>query len=90
MVRKVGQRSLFFDQPISDADVLSVFDDMEIWLTRLQIAVRLQRAKSPMIVERVERCVDERWLERSEMTMPNGVVCYLYRRIIPTSQAEVS
>lgn len=76
------QRSLWFDQPITDADVLTVFEGENEWLTRRQIAIRLERVKSPSLTERIESLTNQGYLEKQGIPMPNGVTCFVYRRTV--------
>lgn len=76
---KTKQRSLWFDQPITDGDVMSVWDNPQEWLTRRMIAVRLERVKSPSLIDRISNLVAIGALEMTTDDAPNGVTRMWYR-----------
>ena len=75
-----GQKTLMFDQPTTDYDVLSAFRDEEEYLSRKAIADRVMRVKSPSLIARIEILVSEGYLLKEFTTLPNGVDMCLYRR----------
>lgn len=72
------QRSLFFDQPLTDGDILSVCETKR-WLTYREIAVRLERAKSPSLIARVKGLVATGALDWRTKKLPNGVDMFQFR-----------
>jgi hypothetical protein len=63
---------------ITDERLLSVFQNTEEWLSRRQIADRLNRKKTPSLIERIERLADEGHLRRAATDLPNGVTMFWY------------
>lgn len=78
--RDKSQKSLFFDTPTTDDDILDAFANTEEWLSRKMIAERVARVKSPSMIARIESLVDRECLERQGYQLPNGAVMLLYRR----------
>lgn len=76
-----GQKALMFDQPTTDYDVLSSFRNHEEWLTRKQIAERILRVKSPALIARIEKLVNEGQLFKEYKRLPNGVDMCIYARV---------
>lgn len=69
-----------YTKPITDADVLSCFKGHQDVLTRKQIADRLSRKKTPDLIRRITRLVDEGHLMSGLTRLPNGVDMYTYWR----------
>jgi len=78
-MKRTGQKSLFFDQPITDGDVLSVWDNPQQWLTRKMIAERLDRVKSPSLIGRINNLLMLGALEVTQDAAPNGITRFWYR-----------
>lgn len=70
-----------FDQPVTDDDVIGVFERAEpgTWFSRLGIARELRRAKSPALVARITSLAERMVLVTQLVPMPNGVDMYVYR-----------
>lgn len=76
-----GQKTLVFDQPTTDYDVISAFKNEEEWLSRKAIADRVLRVKSPALIARIERLAQEGHLHKEFSRLPNGVDMCIYRRV---------
>jgi len=74
-----GQKSLMFDQPTTDYDVLAAFRNTDEWLSRKTIAERCLRVKSPSLIQRIERLVSEGYILKEFSTLPNGVDMCIYK-----------
>lgn len=72
------QVTMMFNKPTTDADVLSVFQSSEECLSRREICLRLFRKKTPALIERITRLVDEGHLHVTLTRLPNGVDMYCY------------
>lgn len=73
------QRSLYFDQPITDEDVLTSFSNVTRWRTYREIAISLHRKKTPSLVARVKSLAERGYLEYRFKTLPNGVDMHQFR-----------
>lgn len=76
-----GQKTLMFDQPTTDYDVLAAFKNEEEWLSRAAIAKRVLRVKSPSLIARIEKLAQEGHLHKDFSRLPNGVDMCIYRRV---------
>jgi len=74
----MAKKSLLFQSPTTDADVLSVFRNAEECLSRREICVRLFRKKTPALIDRITRLADEGHLSVTLTRLPNGVDMYCY------------
>lgn len=88
MKRDRSQRSLWFDQPVTDGDVLTVFGSQEEWLSRKAIADRLQRRKTPSLIARIENLTEAGYLQKDRIPLPNGVDMLVYRLAIPFTEVQ--
>lgn len=73
------ERGIFFDQPITDEDVISIFTSIHRWLTYREIATRLHRKKTPSLVARVKSLAERGILEYRFKRLPNGVDMHQFR-----------
>jgi len=80
MKRNSRQKSLSFDQPVTDENVLDAFANTTEWLTRKMVAERVDRVKSPTFTARLESLADRGCLEKNFHRLPNGVDMVIYRR----------
>lgn len=78
----MGRQLTFADTPVTDEKVLGAFASTEEWLSRNQIAKRLLRKKTPSLIARIERLVDEGHLRRGETELPNGNKMFWYQNPI--------
>lgn len=85
-----GQGRLFlFDQPLTDEDVLSVFQqNPDMWFSRSQVAGRLGVSKSPALIARLETLTAGGILERSFVSRPNRVDMFVYALAAPPARVE--
>jgi hypothetical protein len=82
------QRNLFFDQPITDDDVLNVIGETR-WMSYLQIAQKLGRRKTPSLIARVKSLAERNCLEYRFKKLPNGVDMHQFR-IDPRCERTIS
>ena len=80
MRQDTQQEKMFFTRATTDEDVLLVFATKEEYLTRWQIAERLWRKKTPGLISRIERLVNEGRLVKAEDTLANGRVVFWYKK----------
>lgn len=73
-----AQRSLFHDQTPTVDEVMSVWRDDREFRSRLEIAERLGRAKSPALIALINVLAHVGYLTVREIPLPNRVVMYQY------------
>lgn len=74
------QKAMFFSQPTTDEDVLSLWDMGARWLTRSQIAYGVNRKPHKALNDRIERLVSEGRIVKSTFTARNKTTGYIYVR----------
>lgn len=70
-----------FGSALTDTDVWENCYSAQRWLSRKEIANLVGRKVTPGLVARIERLVEQRWLEREVRTARNGVQGYVYRAL---------
>jgi len=74
------QRKLLFTQPTTPTDIINCFEgNRELWLSRGQIAGRVFRRPTPVIIGMIEQLVTTQRLLKSTEPLPNGYKKFWYR-----------
>lgn len=73
-----AQKSLFSDQAPTLDEVMSAWGKDDQWLTRKQIADKLGRSKSPVLVAQLGILQAMGYLASQTVTLPNNVAMFMY------------